>query len=290
MSPVTAIVTAYQRIDQTLVTLRALEQCQPAPAEILVHVDGNQRECADAIRQAHPGVRVLLSETIVGPGGGRNRLLAESSHPIVASFDDDSYPIDGDYFSRLVAVFDRFPEASVVAAHIFHRHEPVDPARPVAAWAADFSGCGCAYRREHFLATGGYVPLETAYGMEEVDLALQLHGLGQRVLQTPWLRVFHDTDLARHADPAVTSASVANLALLAYLRYPATMWLVGAMQCLNRIVWLLGHGRRRGVVQGLVRIPALLRTHGGARRVVSGRAVRSYLRLRRHPVSASMTE
>lgn len=290
MSPVTAIVTAYQRIDQTLVTLRALEQCQPAPAEILVHVDGNQRECADAIRQAHPGARVLVSETIVGPGGGRNRLLAESSHQIVASFDDDSYPIDSDYFSRLVAVFDRFPEASVVAAHIYHRHEPVPPARPVAAWAADFSGCGCAYRREHFLATGGYVPLATAYGMEEVDLALQLHGAGRRVLQTSWLRVFHDTDLARHADPTVTSASVANLALLAYLRYPPAMWPVGAMQCLNRIVWLLGHGRRRGVVQGLVRIPALLRTHAAARHVVSGRAVRSYLRLRRQPVPASMAD
>ena len=36
---------------------------------------------------------------------------------------------------------------------------------------ADFSGGGCAYRKTRYLEIGGYVPIPTAYGMEEVDLA-----------------------------------------------------------------------------------------------------------------------
>jgi GT2 family glycosyltransferase len=285
MTPVTAVVTAYQRVEQTLATLASLEQCSPAPAEILVHVDGNEQRCADAIRQAHPAVRVLVSEGHVGPGGGRNRLLAEAANDLVASFDDDSYPIDRDYFARLAGVFDRFPDAAVVSAQITHHGQQTGADAKVAEWVSDFSGCGCAYRRQRFLSIGGYVPLVTAYGMEEVDFALQLHAQGGRVLHTPWLRVYHDTDLARHADAEVTSASIANLALLTYLRYPATMWGVGAIQCVNRVVWLLGHGRRRGVLQGIARVPALLRKHRAARRVVSAGALRSYLRLRRQPVA-----
>jgi GT2 family glycosyltransferase len=289
VSAVTAIVTAYQRLERTLETLRTIQSCVPAPAEILVHVDGNQAATAETIRRSHPAVRVLLSETSVGPGGGRNLMIAAAASPLVASFDDDSFPIDGDYFARVAEVFTRLPDASVVGAHVYHRHETVQPDVKTAAWVADFSGGACAYRRDHFLATGGYVPLETAYGMEEVDLALRLHALGRRVVQTPWLRVFHDTDLARHADPEVTAASIANIALLTYLRYPLTMWIVGAGQGVNRIWWLLGHGRHRGVWRGLASIPAVLGRQRRARRLVPAASVRSYLRLRRNPVPAGLT-
>jgi len=288
MMPISAIVTAYQRIEQTLVTLKTLENCEPPPAEILVHVDGQAMECASAIRLAHPNIRVLVSDTKVGPGGGRNRLLAEASHPIVASFDDDSYPIDRDYFARLASMFDRFPDASVVGAHLYHLHEPVAPAVERAAWVADFAGGACAYRRDRFLATSGYVPLRTAYGMEEVDLALQLRAHGGRILQSAWLRVYHDTDRSRHADPEVTAASITNLALLTYLRYPVSWWGIGLAQCVYRIWWCATHGRRRGILAGVARIPAMLHEHRAERAPVPAAAVRSYLRLRRRPVPAVM--
>lgn len=288
MTPITAAVTAFTRVEQTLQTLSVLEACDPPPAEILVHVDGQHHECEAAVRRACPRARVIVSERTVGPGGGRNLLLAAAAHPVVASFDDDSRPIDRDYFARLAEVIDRVPDAAVVGAAVYRRHETVADATRTAAWTADFAGGACAYRRERFLESGGYVPLETAYGMEEVDLALRLHSRGRRVLQTPWLRVFHDTDLARHADPQVTAASIANLALLTYLRYPISMWAVGAGQIVNRIRWLLGHGRRRGVLSGLVRIPSTLRTNRGYRQTVAASAVRSYLRLRRNPVAVPL--
>lgn len=283
--PLTAVITAFDRIEQTIETLQRIRRCVPSPAQILVHVDANQRACADAVRAVGLADAVLESSDRVGPGGGRNRLLAAAHHPIVASFDDDSWPLDSDYFQRLLVVFERYPQAVVVGARLFHRGEPRREAVDAAEWRADFVGAGCAYRRDAFLASGGYVPLPTAYGMEEVDLSLRLHAHGQRILHSDWLRVEHDTDLAHHASAEVTAASIANLALLTCLRYPAWLWFVGVLQVTNRVWWLMRHGRRRGILRGLVSIPGHLRAHWALREPLPAPAVRSFLALRRgeHP-------
>ena len=254
-SRIAAIVTAYERTEQTLATLSVIQKCEPQPAEILVHVDGNRLRCAEAIRAAFPDVRVLVSDEQVGPGGGRNRLMAAATSELVASFDDDSYPIDSDYFARAVQLFDKHPNASVICAALYHRGETIALDAQRAQWTADFSGGACVYRRNAFIEAGGYVPLPVAYGMEEVDLALRLHSHGARVLTSSWLRVFHDTDLQRHNDASVTAGSIANLALLTYLRYPASLWIIGIGQCLNRVLWLMRHRRWRGIGTGVVMIP-----------------------------------
>ena len=284
-SGISAIVTAYERVDQTLATLRVLQNCVPAPDELLVHVDANQIAIENAIRDAFPTVKVLRSEKQVGPGGGRNKLVNEARGELVASFDDDSYPIDSDYFARARQVFEKFPEASVVCAALYHAGESIGLDERSAHWTADFSGGACIYRRDAFLDAGGYVPLPVAYGMEEVDLAIRLHSQGGRILTTPWLRVFHNTDLKRHSDPKVTAGSIANLALLAYLRYPISLWGIGVGQCANRLFWLLRHGRRRGILKGVTMIPAHLRANRGYRLPVSEQTVRSYLALRRTPIA-----
>jgi len=206
----------------------------------------------------------------------------------VASFDDDSYPIDSDYFARALKLFEKFPDASVLCAALYHAGESIGLDDRSAQWTADFSGGACLFRRQSFLDAGGYVPLPVAYGMEEVDLAIRLHSKGGKILTTPWLRVFHNTDLQRHGDPHVTAGSIANLALLAYLRYPVSLWAIGLGQCMNRLVWLLRHGRHRGILQGVTMIPAHLRAHHRYRLPLSKKAVRSYLALRRAPVAESL--
>jgi GT2 family glycosyltransferase len=283
---VSAIVTAHERIEQTLATLRVIQSCTPSPDEVLVHVDANQIECENAIRESFPSVRVLRSEDQLGPGGGRNKLMNAARSELVASFDDDSYPIDSDYFARAAKVFEQFPDAAVICAALYHAGESIGLDERSARWTADFAGGACIYRRAVFAEAGGYVPLPLAYGMEEVDLAIRLHARGRKILTTPWLRVFHDTDLRRHGDPSVTASSIANLALLAYLRYPVSLWGIGVGQCANRLLWLLRHGRRRGIFKGVAMIPAHLRANHQYRLPVSTKAVRSYLALRRAPVAA----
>lgn len=285
---ISAIVTAYERVEQVLATVRVIQSCTPPPDEILVHVDDNRVDCENAIRKACPMVRLLRSDEQVGPGGGRNKLVEAAQGELVASFDDDSYPIDSDYFERAVKLFEQFFDASVICAALYHAGESIGLDERSAQWTADFSGGACIYRRQAFLDAGGYVPLPVAYGMEEVDLALRLHSRGGKILTTPWLRVFHNTDLKRHGDPHVTAGSIANLALLAYLRYPVSLWGIGVGQCANRLLWLLRHGRYRGILEGVTMIPAHLRMHHRHRLPLSKRAVRSYLALRRAPVSAEL--
>ncbi len=285
-APVTAIVTAFQRRDATAHTLKTIEACVPPPAEVIVHVDGGGSVLADMVREQHPRVKILVSQEHVGPGGARNLMVAAATQPFIASFDDDSYPMDADFFQRVSDLFAGSPDAWVLAGRVFHVHQVIEPPRAEGEWAADFSGGGCAYRRERYLEVGGYVPLTEAYNMEEVDFALRLHARGGKVLGTPWLRVFHDTDLARHSDPDVTAASIANLALLAFLRYPVLLWTIGVGQCLNRIQWLIRNGRQRGVIAGLALIPARLWRHRGHRNPLPASVVRSYLALRRRPVPA----
>lgn len=281
---ISAIVTAYERIEQTLATLRIVQSCTPPPDEILVHVDANRRDCERAIREEFPWVRVLRSDEQVGPGGGRNKLIEAAQFELVASFDDDSYPIDSDYFARAAKLFEQFPDVAVLCAALYHAGEAIGLDERSAQWTADFSGGACIYRRQAFLNAGGYVPLPVAYGMEEVDLAIRVHSRGGRILTTRWLRVFHNTNLERHADPRVTAGSIANLALLTYLRYPVSLWVVGIGQCANRLIWLLRHGRRRGILKGVIMIPAHLRANHRYRLPVSKGAMRSYLALRRAPI------
>ncbi|HET6977612.1 MAG TPA: glycosyltransferase [Pyrinomonadaceae bacterium] len=288
-SGISAIVTAYERVEQTLATLRVIQSCVPAPDEILVHVDANQFECENAIREAFPSIRVLRSESQVGPGGGRNKLVAAARCQFVASFDDDSYPIDSDYFGRVLSVVEQFPEALVICGAVYHLGDSIGLDSRSAQWTADFSGAACIYQREAFLAAGGYVPLPIAYGMEEVDLAIRLHSQGGKILTTPWLRVFHNTDLKHHEEPRVTAGSIANLALLAYLRYPVSLWGIGVGQCANRLLWLLRHGRRRGILKGVTMIPGHLRANRQYRLPVNYGAIRSYLALRRSPIAASLS-
>jgi GT2 family glycosyltransferase len=285
---ISAIITAYERIEQTLATLRIIQSCTPPPDEVLVHVDANRRDCEEAIRKAFPAVRILRSKEQVGPGGGRNKLVDAAKFEFVASFDDDSYPIDSDYFARAAKLFERFPDAAVICAALYHVGEAIGLDDRHAEWTADFSGGACIYRRRAFLDAGGYVPLPVAYGMEEVDLAIRLHSRGGRILTTRWLRVFHNTNLERHADPSVTAGSIANLALLAYLRYPVSLWGIGVGQCANRLLWLLRHGRRRGILKGVTMIPAHLWANHRYRLPVSKNTVRSYLALRRAPIAQSL--
>ena len=285
---ISAIVTAYERVDQTLATLRILQSCVPAPDEILVHVDANQIACENAIRDACPAIQIVRSTEQIGPGGGRNKLVRVARGEFVASFDDDSYPIDSDYFARARQTFEKFPEASLICAALYHVGDSIELDEKSAQWTADFLGPACVYRRKAFLDAGGYVPLPVAYGMEEVDLAIRLHSQGGKILTTRWLRVFHNTDLKHHGDPRVTAGSIANLALLAYLRYPVSLWGIGAGQCANRLLWLLKHGRRRGIFQGVTMIPSHVWANHQYRAPVSKSVVRSYLALRRAPVSAEL--
>jgi len=282
---ISVVIPTYQRSEQLLKAINQLLECDPCPDEIIIHIDGGDTVTESMLQTSElQNIVMLRSSTQMGPGGGRNRAIAQAKHPIIASFDDDSYPIDKDYFQRLLNLFEAYPNAAVIAAAIYHQNETIAPDQRSDTQVADFVGCGCAYRQSVFQQTSGYVPLPLAYGMEEVDFSLRLHAMGWQVVQSQWLRVFHDTKLEHHQRPQVTAASIANQALLTYLRYPTELWWLGIAQCLNRIIWLIQHQRFSGIFGGIWMIPQLIKANYSHRQTVSSDSLQSFINLRRHSI------
>lgn len=277
--PVTAIVPACRRQDKLLETLRRIQNCHPAPAQILVHVDGGDSVIVEAIRTFDPGIQILVSNKLLGPGGSRNRLIGAAEHELVANFDDDSFPANPGYFARVMDLAEHFPDAAMFSA-ASHAKEWLNLKFQQIAVP---SGCGCVFRRRWFQRTQGFVPLPIAYNMEEVDIGLQLHALGGMIVHDPLLRVTHDNVLMREVDARTNAHVLANTALFTYLRYPAWLWPVGAWSVFNRLVLLLCWGWTAGIPEGLWMMPDHLRKHKQYRREINSPSILSWLLLRRWP-------
>jgi GT2 family glycosyltransferase len=205
-----------------------------------------------------------------------------AQHPYVASFDDDSSPIDPDFFADVGSLFEQNPRAGVIAAGaIVHDGETVPPRARSIAPAAEFVGCGAVVRRAAFLETRGYLPLELAYGAEEVDVSLQLLDKDWQILRSDALRVRHRTSRAHQATAEVTSAHIRNTALVGYLRYPFVLWSFVVLQVSRRVLWSLRNGRSAGVFHGLASIPRNLWRHRAQRAPVKARVIFATRGLRR---------
>jgi GT2 family glycosyltransferase len=281
---VSVIIPTYNRAEMLVTTIQKILNCDPLPNEIIVHIDGNDRLSEEVVKQNFSDVKILKSPINIGPGGGRNLLIKAAQNEIVASFDDDSYPIDGDYFARLLSIFQTYPETSLVAATIYLRDESIGDDVHSIFWVATFTGCGCAYKRSDFLKTEGYMDLQWAYGAEEVDLAIQLSAQKRRILQTNWLRVYHDTNNQHHQNIEINAASIANLALLGYVRYPWTMWGKVVLQVFHRVLYAIQQQRYAGLILGLTSIPQQIYSYRQHRRPISKEALEQYFRLRQQPI------
>lgn len=254
--PVTALIPTWNRPTLLRQTLERILNCHPVPDEILIHVDaGDEQTCPQLTNRFQHRVRFIKSTSRQGPGGGRNHLVRAARNEILASFDDDSYPLDTDYFARAIALMNQHPAAAVLAAAVNWRgQQPISGSREPRSIRV-FENCGCIMRRSAFLQTKGYLPLRLAYGMEETDLALQLLDHGYMLLLCPQLRVFHDICPDRHADAAINAAHIRNTALLAWLRYPKRYWPLGLAQTIRRVAYAIRKKRFQGIAAGLISIP-----------------------------------
>jgi glycosyltransferase involved in cell wall biosynthesis len=229
-----------------LAALERIGRCRPLPAEVLVHAD-NGWQPVELYQRSWPfPVRVLESPVARGPGGGRDLLIRAANQDLVASFDDDSWPLDEDYFAKVVVLGAAFPDAAVIGAEVYLEEKPLAPPVGVVTETNGFDGSASVHRRSLYEKLPGYVPLPSAYGMEEVDLALQAHSAGMKVLGTPWLRAWHNRPLSDFSH--ATLPWVRNEWLQALLRYPWYVQPLGWLRVLRR-VW---NDRASSTVQALM--------------------------------------
>jgi GT2 family glycosyltransferase len=275
------IIPTFNRGLAVLSTLHRLTHCDPPAAEIWIHIDAADGALERELARQFPSVGVLTSAARLGPGGGRDRCLSACKMPYVFSFDDDSYPVDADIFSRVENIFALTPSAGVIGATIWHRHESPIPRNAILVRVPSFTGCGHAIRLAAYRQVRGYLPRPNAYGLEETDLSLQLFAAGWHIYRSGELRVFHDTELSHHQSAEITSAVVANIGLFTFLNYPMIGWARGVLQLGNAVVFALRMGRFRGIVSGLLRLPFDCYRYRRYRSPIAWSIVRAFLSFRR---------
>jgi GT2 family glycosyltransferase len=287
VASVAVIIPTYNRGVAVLSVLQKIQCCDPQPAEIWVHVDLADGILERDLHQQFPQVKVLTSATRLGPGGGRHRCLLACNSPYAVSFDDDSYPLDTDFFLVVEQLFSKHLHAAVLAAKIWQPHEPAIACSQTLVPLPSYIGCGYAVRLAAYRGVRGYIPRPVPYGMEECDLSLQLFATGWRIYEAGNLRVFHDTDLSHHHAPEITSGVIENVGLYVFLHYPIRGWGLGLAQVANKVAYCIRMGRLRGICSGIYRIPAECYRNRRYRKPVGWRTLKRFMQFRRTGIAWS---
>ena len=279
--PIAVIIPTYNRGLAVISVLNKIQACDPKPVEIWIHIDLSDGGLEGEVAKRFPDIRVLTSPIRLGPGGGRHRCLLACNTPYAVSFDDDSYPVDSDFFASVQRLFFEHPEVAILGASIWHRNEPEKMRSKGLARRPNYIGCGHAVRLAAYRQVRGYLPRPRAYGIEESDLSLQLFAAGWQICEAGQLRVFHDSDLAHHQSPEVTSGVIANVGLFAYLNYPIIGWGWGLVQVANKVVYCIRMGRIRGICSGIFQIPIDCYRYRRYRNPIAWKTIKEFLYRRR---------
>jgi len=279
-TPVAVVIPTYKRGSAVVSVLDKVLACDPQPAEIWVHIDQNDGVLERHLMERFPGVHILTSAGRLGPGGGRHRCLLACGAPYAVSLDDDSWPVDADFFAAIDPLFSSYPRAAIFGASIWHRAEAEIRRSRAVRRVASYVGCGHAVRVAAYRDIRGYLARPMAYAIEESDVGLQLFVRGWQVFSAEELRVYHDTDRTHHEASEVTASTITNLALLAFLHYPAMDLGRGAAQVANRVAYSVRRGRIRGVASGVGGIVTECYRNRALRAPIRHEVLMEYLRLR----------
>jgi GT2 family glycosyltransferase len=275
------IIPTFNRGFAVISVIERLHVCDPPPQAILIHIDLNDGRLEAEIKRRFPDVVVLTSPIRCGPGGGRHRCLLACDTPYAVSFDDDSYPVDQDFFAAVERLFQEHPEVALLEASVWHRNEPVKPRTASLRPIPTYIGCGYAIRVEVYRAMRGHLDRPVPYGMEELDLALQLFVAGRQMMIAEELRVFHDTELKHHQAAEITAGSIANVALYGFIHYPIGAWALVVAQLGSKVFYCLRKGRFGGILTGLLQIPGDCYRNRKHRKPVPWETLKRYLEFRR---------
>jgi GT2 family glycosyltransferase len=175
-------------------TCYELARLNPPADEIIVCLDG----CTDGSRQMlateFPDVVVLENEKQQGSIPSRDRAFRQAVGDIIITLDDDSYPIDVDFISRVCDVFASKPEMAVVSFPELRDDGSFAAANQTSAsqghHVSAYADCAAALRRESYLQLPGF-PGFFGHMYEEPDYALQCYAAGSAVWFEPTLTVRH---------------------------------------------------------------------------------------------------
>jgi GT2 family glycosyltransferase len=230
----------------------------PAEIRIIVFDDAStEAERIRAIIESQPNTVCLRSETLVGPGEGRNRCLQTTSTPFCFSIDDDCYLESLPDLSRWLA--DRPEDRDIAAVGFRYCNLPAGDLAPVSAAggpAQGFHGGASLLRRQAVLQAGGYLAW-LVFACEDTELALRLTRLGYRIWYDPSVIVQHDHSPEARDERWASFYYVRNtLVINAIYDGLVTGVLIGVLKALRR--GMIGAAPSRtaaGLMAGLILLP-----------------------------------
>jgi GT2 family glycosyltransferase len=189
------MITTHNRCADLRRTCAALTSLSPPPDEVLICADGCTDGTLSMVRREFPGFVVLENDKRQGSVASRDRMLRLATSDVVISLDDDSYPIDRDFLTRLRNVLEHHPEAAVISFAAIREQDCRGRAAPSrdecrGRYVAAYANCGAAMRRDVYLRLAGF-PTFFRHGYEEPDYALQCYAAGRAVWFEPDLVVRH---------------------------------------------------------------------------------------------------
>ena len=238
------IATHNRREDLTR-TLREIARLDPPPAEIIVAADGCKDGTAKFVSREYPAAHLIVHDVARGSIPSRNEMASVCTSEIFLSLDDDSYPIETDFISRLTQLF---AENSALAVASFPQRSDEFPASLTQSdfgpphFTGTYANSGAAIRRSVFTALGGY-PDFFQHAYEEPDFALRCCAAGWEVRHETSLTIRHHFTSAMRNEMRTHQRHARNELWSVLLRCPAPQIIAVA---LFRLARQAGYATSRG--------------------------------------------
>ncbi len=188
---VSVVILTWNRKDDLRFTLERLKRERYAPLEVIV-VDNNSTDGTAAMMAADFSQFRYLPQSENRGIAGYNIGFKAATGDYIVALDSDSYPAQ-DAITRMAGIFERHPEAGIVAFDV-HADVHGGGERPVPGAAVTevygYHGAGVGIRRAVFEKAGyWWEPLFLYFN--EMDHALRTASEGFAILYSPAVRAYH---------------------------------------------------------------------------------------------------
>lgn len=194
----TIAIATHNRRDDLCRTLERIRSLHPRPHEVLVVLDGCTDGSKEEVVTRFPEIIVTENSSKQGSIPSRDTAFRSAGGDIIVSLDDDSYPLQSDFVSRVLKLAADHPEAGVFAFREVRSEWPNSysppPRESIGHYVSNYANCAGAIRRSLY-GEGVTYPRFLGHMYEEPDSCLQAYGAGYAVWYEPSILVFH------HASP-----------------------------------------------------------------------------------------
>jgi GT2 family glycosyltransferase len=161
---ISAIILAYNRSTEVLITIKKLQELQatlPYELELIVVDNASTDDTSNLVKTSYPEIK-LVTRTINNGVAGWNDGFALATQPYLLVLDDDSHIESG--LTTAIDYLEKNPSVGILALNIVDQELKGDPLLdPEEAWKHQqkimgFIGCGAVIRKAVYEKIGGFAP------------------------------------------------------------------------------------------------------------------------------------